>query len=120
MHRAMDSVFDQLKQPPEELILFLTDANPYMWEDRTAADPALQSDFEAAMDRQNIGTEVDATTAYRAVKQFLDEQYSHFASLVPDTSKRQQSSTFAELFATISLDEWNRLYARVVEEETNS
>ena len=59
MYRAMDSIYDRLEKPPEELILFLSDANPYIWDDRTAADPALQSDFEASMDEQNIGAEVD-------------------------------------------------------------
>lgn len=108
----MDSIYDRLKEPPEELILFLSDANPYIWSDRTAADPALQSDFDAAMDRQKIGTEVDAATAYHAVKIFLAEQYSQYASLVSTPS-----CSFVELFEEVTPEEWEKFCAAVADEE---
>ncbi len=112
MYRAMDSVYDRLKEPSEELSLFLSDANPYIWLDRTAADPALQSEFEATMDRQKIGTEVDAETAYRAVKNFLGEQSPHYASLVSTPS-----CSFVELFEEITPEEWAKIYTVVADEK---
>ncbi len=102
MYRAMDCLYDEQEQPSEELLQFVSDANPYIWEDRTTSDPAIQADFDKFMDRQNIGEEVDESTAYYAVKSFLAEQ----------------NPEFAELFADISLDEWKDLCYMVTEEES--
>ncbi len=113
MYRALDSIYDRLEAPPEELILFLSDANPYIWDDRTAADPALQSDFDASMDEQNIGAEVEAATAYRTVKNFLAAQYLHYAALVAEPSR-----SFDELFEEITPDDWIKIYADVADEES--
>ena len=102
MYRAMDCIYDEQEQPSEELLQFVSDANPYIWEDRTTSDPAIQSDFDKSMDRQNIGTEVDKTIAYYAVKNFLVEQ----------------NPEFAKLFEDISIDEWKDLCDIVTEEES--
>lgn len=116
MYRAMDYICDKLEHPPEALIQFLSDANPYVWKDRKAADPALQADFEESMAEQHIATEVDEVTAYNAVKHFLEEQQFLFFEGFADTESKQNPS-FTELFSQISLDKWKELYAIVVAEE---
>ena len=102
MFRALDCLYDELKNPQEILLTFLGDANPYIWADHSTADPAIQADFDKSMDKQNIGEEIDESTAYNAVKNFLSEQNIHFA----------------ELFEDISLDEWKKLCDIVIEEES--
>ena len=102
MYRAMDCIYDEQEQPSEKLLQFVSDANPYIWEDRTTSDPAIQADFDKSMDRQNIGVEVDEETAYHAVKNFLAEQ----------------NNDFFELFEDISIDEWKNLCDIVAEEES--
>lgn len=104
MYRAMDCLYDEQENPPEELLLFLDDLSPYNFKDRQAADPALQDDFDSSMARQNIGAEVDAQTAYYAVKNFLAEQ----------------NPQFAQLFEDISIGEWQKLCAIIAEEETTA
>ena len=101
MYRAMDCLYDELAQPSAELLKFVSDANTYIWQDKSTADPAIQADFNSSMDRQNIDAEIDEESAYNAVKNFLNEQ----------------NPEFAELFAKISLDEWKKLCAIVTEEE---
>ena len=117
MFRALDCLFDEMKNPPEILDVFLTDANPYIWADHTTADPAVQADFDKSMDRQNIGAQVDEATAYNAVKIFLAEQNFQFAEWFEDVSHDKQHPFFVELFEDISLDEWKELCALVTEEE---
>ena len=117
MFRAMDCLFDEMKNPPEILDVFLTDANPYIWADHTTADPAVQADFDRSMDRQNIGAQVDEATAYNAVKIFLAEQNLQFAEWFEDVSRDKQHPFFVELFEDISPDEWKELCALVTEEE---
>ena len=107
MYRAMDSVYDELENPPEILSTFLSDANTYIFDDHTTADPAIQADFDKSMDKQNIGVEVDEATAYNAVKNFLAEQYFQFVECFGDGN--ENNLTFAEQFAKISLDEWKAL-----------
>ena len=101
MYRAMDCLYGETENPQEILDIFLIDANPYIWADHATADPAVQADFDRSMNRQNIGEEVNAETAYNAVKNFLAEQNIHFA----------------ELFKDISLDEWKELCDIVTAEE---
>ena len=101
MFQAMDCLYDEQENPSEELLQFVSDANPYMYVDRTAVDPAVQADFDSSMARQNIGEEVDEQTAYYAVKNFLNEQ----------------NPQFAEMFADITLGEWQKLCAIIAEEE---
>lgn len=117
MFRAMDCLYDEMENPPEILDVFLTDANPYIWADHTTADPAVQADFDRSMNRQNIGAEVNAETAYKAVKNFLAEQNVQFAEWFDDVSRDKQHPYFVELFEDISLDEWKKLCALVTEEE---
>lgn len=102
MYRAMDCLYDEQESPSEELLQFVSDANPYMYVERTAVDPAVQEDFDSSMARQNIDAEVDEQTAYYAVKNFLAEQ----------------NPQFAELFTEISLAEWQNLCDLIAEEET--
>ena len=101
MYRAIDCICDEQEQPSAELLQFVSDANPYIWEDRTTSDLAIQEDFDKFMERQNISAEVDESTAYYAVKNFLAEQ----------------NPEFAELFEDISIDEWKDLCDIVTEEE---
>lgn len=102
MYRAMDCLYDEQESPSEELLQFVSDANPYMYVERTAVDSAVQDDFDSSMARQNIGAEVDEQTAYYAVKNFLAEQ----------------NPQFAELFTEISIAEWQNLCNLIAEEET--
>ena len=91
MFRAMDYRYDELKNPPEILFVFLTDANPYIWAEHTTADPAIQADFDRSMNRQNIGLEVDEVTVYNAVKNFLAKQNVQFAEWFDDVSRDKQN-----------------------------
>ena len=117
MFRAMDCCYDKLKNPPEILSAFLSDANTYIWDDHKTADPAVQADFDKSLDRQNIGEEVDEVTAYNAVKNFLAEQNVKFAEWFEDVSRDKQQPYFVKLFESISLDDWKKLCALVAEEE---
>ena len=119
MYRAMDYIFDEMKQQPEELVLFLSDLNPYIWKERITADPALQKEFDNSMDKQNIGAEVDEFTAYSAVKNFLAEQYPIFVELDKNNSSYKKSSSFVDLFEKISLEEWKKFCEIVTAEEEN-
>lgn len=114
MYRAMDRLYEEEKNPSDVLELFLSDLNPYIWADRTTADPAVQADFNASMDRENIGAEVDEERAYYAVKNFLAEQYPHFVEWAASSEK---SPSFVDLFEKISLDEWKKICALITEEE---
>lgn len=116
MFRAIDCLYDELKNPPEILSKFLADANTYLWADHKTADPAIQADFDRSMDRQHINDEVEAATAYNAVKNFLSEQYPKFVEWFEDGNGN--NPTFAELFERISLDEWKELCNIVTEEES--
>ena len=115
MYRAMDFLYDSLKNPPEELIQFLSDLNPYIWQERTTADPAVQADFEKSMDRQNIMDEVDEVVAYNAIKNFLAEQCNSYSKFVAKKSK----VNFAELFEKISVNEWKKFCKIILAEEEN-
>ena len=112
MYDAMDFMYDE--HPSEDLLQFVSDANPYLYKERTAVDPALQKDFDNSMDRQNIGADVDEETAYYAVKNFLSEQYPKFAELAGN----KKSPSFADLFEKISLEEWKKLCALIEKEES--
>lgn len=43
MFRALDCLYDE--EPADELGEFLGDANPYLFEDHSSADPALEDEF---------------------------------------------------------------------------
>ena len=117
MYRTLDSIYDELENPPEILSTFLSDANPYIWADHSTADPAIQADFDKSMDRQNIGEEVDAAIAYNAVKNFLAEQNFQFAEWFEDISHDKQHPYFVKLFEGISIDEWKKLCDIITKEE---
>ncbi|MBR6013744.1 MAG: hypothetical protein IK062_08190 [Selenomonadaceae bacterium] len=99
MYRALDCLYDE--KPTKNILQFLTDANPYIYSDRTTADPAVQADFNKSMDRQNIRQEIDEEISYFAVKNFL----------------AGQNKNFARMFEKISLDEWKKLCEIVSAEE---
>ena len=99
MYRALDCLYDE--KPAKNILQFLTDANPYIYSDRTTADPAVQADFNKSMDKQHIGQEVDEEISYFAVKIFLAEQ----------------NINFAKMFEQISLDEWKKLCEIISAEE---
>ena len=113
MYRAMDFIYDGLKNPPEALIQFLSDSNPYIWKNRMTADPAVQADFNKSMKKQNIDSEVDEEIAYLAVKNFLAEKSPEYNKLFGN----KKFLNFAELFEKISLDEWKKLCEIVSAEE---
>ena len=117
MYRTLDSIYDELENPPEILSTFLSDANPYIWADHSTADPAIQADFDKSMNRQNIGEEVDAAIAYNAVKNFLAEQNFQFAEWFEDISHDKQHPYFVKLFEGISIDEWKKLCDIITKEE---
>lgn len=103
MYRAMDCLYEEQKTPSEELLQFVSDANPYLYKERVAADSALQAEFNDSMNRQNIGQNVDEKSAYYAVKSFLAEQ----------------NPRFAEMFEDISIEEWQEL-CNIIESEENA
>ena len=80
----MDCIYDE--KPTKKLLQFLSDLNPYIWKERTTADPALQADFDNFLDKQNICAEVDEEVAYYAVKNFLAEQNKKFVEMFEDIS----------------------------------
>lgn len=117
MYRAMDCLYDEQDQPSDELTLFLGDLSPYNFLDRKAADPALQSDFDKSMDKQNICAEVDEEIAYYAVKNFLAEEYPKFVEWAASDSQSKKSPSFVDLFEKISIEEWKKLCEIIANEE---
>ena len=114
MYDALDCLYEEQENPSETFIQFLSDANPYIWENRCTADPAVQADFDKSMNKQNIDEEVDEETDYYAIKNFLNEEYRKYFEWFGDENKT--APTFAELFSDISLDDWKKFCEIIVDE----
>ena len=114
MHVAMNEFYDE-NNASERLIQLLSDTDPYIFDGSEMADLAIQDDFNKSMDRQNIGEEVDAKTAYNAVKNFLSDEYVYYSQIFPD----EKAEAFDKLFSKYTLDEWQEIYDDVVDYEKN-
>ena len=93
MYRALDCLYDE--DPFEELGEFLSEANPYLFQDRHAADPAIQKEFD-----EFVRGDLNMADAYECVKQYL--------------AKKTQ---FHDTFSDITLEEWTDLCNIVDQEE---
>lgn len=93
MYRALDCLYDE--HPFEELGEFLSEANPYLFQDRYAVDPAIQKEFE-----EFVRVDMDTADAYECVKQYL-----------------AQRTEFYDTFSDISLEEWIDLCNMIDQEE---
>ena len=94
MYRALDCLYDE--HPNNELGEFLSEANPYMFKDRHAADPAIQKDFD-----EFVYEDMESVEAYECVKRYLTNKTS-----------------FCDIFSDITLEEWVELCDIVDKEET--
>ena len=114
MHVAMNEFYVE-NNASERLIQLLSDTDPYIFDGSEMADLAIQDDFNKSMERQNIGEEVDAKTAYNAVKNFLSDEYVYYSQIFPD----EKAEAFDKLFSKYTLDEWQEIYDDVVDYEKN-
>ncbi len=87
MFYSLDHAFQ--KSPNEELRLYLSDLDPFIWADECSADPAEYEDLKS--DFQKHGT----TDAYGYV-------------FVKDHIDRKCSGTIKAAFSTISKSAWKR------------
>ncbi len=92
MFRAMDCLYDEA--PDEELGKYLSEANPYLFKDRQAADPAIEQEFYEFIDK-----DMDSAEAYNRVKEYLS-----------------MKTNFVTIFSDITLEEWKNLCDMIVEE----
>lgn len=114
LYRALDSVYDNTSERPEELVQFLSDINPYVWKDRKMVDPRIQREFNRTMDKLNIGVQVDKEEAYETATVFLEEQYTRYHNCFGGS---ERDISFSDLFKKVSIDSWKKLCAVVTEEE---
>lgn len=103
LYRALNCLYDEA--PNERLRVYLSDANPYIYADRTSADPAVYSDFCEFLDKQFHKEDYPIEESYSIVKSYLESDYLSYYG------------NFVKTFEDISLEEWNDLCGIVIEEE---
>ncbi len=92
--RAICCLNDEL--PNNDMEAFISDADPYIFKDRTAAIADVQSEFENSKSLVKFNDFSNSDKLYDAVYGYLEEYTS-----------------FAERFAGISKDEWTNLCSMV-------
>lgn len=98
MFRVLDCIYDE--DPSEELRQYLSNANPYIWEDRNSADPAEYAQFLEFYKSKNAGNLLTTDEAYDIALMYL--------------------KTFTKLsteFTKVTKKEWERLCVIIKEEE---
>lgn len=100
MYRALDCLYDE--HPSEELRMYLSDANPYIFADRSSADPTVAAEFIDYVKTSYNGDEFDVDFAYDIVKNYL-----------------LTKPTLHDSFIKISLGEWKSLCKIIQNEEGN-
>lgn len=99
MFRALDCLYSE--RPSDELGEFLGDANPYLFEDHSSADPAVEYEFNQFASEYLAKTSLTMESSYDMVLNYLEI-----------------NTTFAARFKEIDLEEWTSLYNIVSEEES--
>lgn len=72
MYYSLDFEYENSDNPGEELRLFLSDLNPFIWAGENSADPATFENFKAAY--QKYGT--DEAQGYTFVKKYIRRECS--------------------------------------------
>lgn len=98
MFRVLDCIYDE--EPTEELRQYLSDANPYIWEDRDSADPAEYDQFLKFYKSTKGNKILSVDEAYNFALKYL-ESYT----------------TLATDFTKVTKEEWDALCKIVKEEE---
>ena len=75
----------------EDLRMFLSDANPFLWAGEISADPAMYEDFREIITQENIPIE----ESYDYASQYIDSLTYYYADGV------------LEAFRTITRSEWD-------------
>ena len=75
----------------EDLRMFLSDANPFLWAGEISADPAMYEDFRQIITQENIPIE----ESYDYASQYIDSLTYYYADGV------------REAFRTITRSEWD-------------
>ena len=70
--------------------MFLSDANPFLWEGEISADPTIYEDFRETITQENIPLE----ESYDCASQYIDSLTYYYADGV------------REAFSTITREEW--------------
>ncbi len=92
MYEALECRYDETKN--EELMEYLSEANPYIFKDRNSADPVISEDFS-----EFVKEDTEPEKAYGCVTEYL-----------------KNKTKFSEIFSDISLEEWKEL-CKIVEKE---
>ena len=96
MFRALDCLNDESSS--EELRDYLSDANPYLFDDRGSVDPSIEADFFASLGSAEA-EDLSPEALYKHVQQYLNDK-----------------TPFGDRFADITLEEWSALCAIIVQE----
>lgn len=72
MYYSLDFEYENGDNPSEELRLFLSDLNPFIWAGENSADPAAFEEFKAAY--QKYGT--DEAQGYYFTKEYIRRECS--------------------------------------------
>ncbi|MDJ1121825.1 hypothetical protein QJ043_07060 [Olsenella sp. YH-ols2217] len=70
LFNSLDLLYDE--RPSDELGAFLSDANPFAWEDGESADPALWDDFSRMFDGGFPDGSADDNGTYELAADFLE------------------------------------------------
>ena len=100
MYRALDCLYDE--HPSEALRAYLSDADPYIFADRSSADPTVAAEFTDYVRTSYNGDEFDVNFAYDIAKNYL-----------------RTKPTLYDSFLKIDLDEWENLCKIIQDEEGN-
>ena len=103
-YTILDDLYDQTKN--ESLANLLSDMNPFIFTDRTPADPATWSEWVVCAESIQNGGLLTADNAFQTLNSFLyynEQQYGYLTTLILDSI---QTPSFQH--------RWNELLDRVV------
>lgn len=96
IYRALDCLADETGNI--ELAAFLDKVNPYVFEDRKSADPAIYSEYDNWFGA-NVDN-VECSDSYAIAEKYISEK-----------------TNYSQLFADISREEWSDLIDLIKQEE---
>lgn len=82
MHQALDAAFDE-HPSSERLRSFASEANPFLWEGKGSADPAVYIEFRQAWEKRFGNHEVTPPEARQFVRSYLGTQDEGEYSFAP-------------------------------------
>ena len=97
MFKALDSVWEKSKD--EDLGDFLSDANPFLLDSGTSADPAIEKEFSDFISAKGSSVLFDDEDSFKLVSLFLHE----------NESINEMYPSVADLFATVTNEDWKRI-----------